>query len=98
LFQAATPDDAEVALLVARMLHGNRELIAGVFRGTPASTVGLRAGDVIVAAGGHRVGSPLGLQSVLGRHHPGDRVSISWVARTGVHHSATITLKAGPAG
>ena len=77
---------------------GSGALIAGVFPGTPASAAGLRARDVIVAAGGHHVGSPLGLQSVLGQHHPGDRVGIGWVDQTGLHHSATITLKAGPAG
>jgi S1-C subfamily serine protease len=53
---------------------------------------------VIVAAGGQRVGSPLGLQSVLGQHHPGDQVSIGWVDQSGSRHAATITLKAGPAG
>jgi S1-C subfamily serine protease len=77
---------------------GSGAVIAGVFPGTAASSAGLHAGDVIVAAGGQRVGSPLGLQSVLGRHHPGDRVSIAWVDQSGLRHSATITLKAGPAG
>jgi len=32
LLQAATPDDGEVHLLVARLLRGNRELIAGLTR------------------------------------------------------------------
>jgi S1-C subfamily serine protease len=77
---------------------GSGAAIAGVFPGTAASAAGLRAGDVIVAAGGQRVGSPLGLQSVLGQHHPGDQVSITWVDQTGQRHSATITLKSGPAG
>jgi len=77
---------------------GSGALIAGVFPGTAASAAGLRAGDLIVAVGGHRVGSPLALQSVLGRHHPGDRLSISWLDQSGLRHSAAITLKAGPAG
>ena len=77
---------------------GSGALIAGVFPGTAASGAGLRAGDVIIAAGGQRIRSPLDLQSVLGRHHPGDRVSIGWLDQSGLRHSATITLKAGPAG
>ncbi len=77
---------------------GSGALIAGVFPGTAASAAALRAGDLIVAVGGHRVGSPLALQSVLGQHHPGDRLSISWLDQSGLRHSAAITLKAGPAG
>jgi len=77
---------------------GSGALIANVFQGTAANAAGLQAGDVIVAAGGQRVGSPLALQTVLGHHHPGDRVNISWVDQSGSHHSAPITLRAGPAG
>jgi S1-C subfamily serine protease len=77
---------------------GSGALIASVFPGTAASAAGLQAGDVIVAAGGQRVGSPLALQTVLGHHHPGDRVNISWVDQGGTQHSAQITLHAGPAG
>jgi len=77
---------------------GQGAVIAGVFPGTPASTAGIRAGDVIVSAGGKHVGSPLALQSVLGQHHPGDRVSIGWIDQGGHRHSVTITLIKGPAG
>jgi S1-C subfamily serine protease len=77
---------------------GSGALIAGVFPGTAANAAGIQAGDVIVAAGGQRVGSPLDLQSALGRHHPGDRVSIGWVDQNGLNHTANIILKAGPAG
>ena len=77
---------------------GHGVVVAGVFRGSPASAAGLAAGDVIVSADGNRVGSPLALQSVLGRHLPGDRVGISWVDRAGQRHSAAVTLINGPAG
>jgi S1-C subfamily serine protease len=77
---------------------GHGVAIGGVFAGSPASRAGLAAGDVIVSAGGHRVGSPLALQSVLGRHHPGDHVQIAWTDRSGVRHSATVILMKGPAG
>jgi S1-C subfamily serine protease len=73
-------------------------MIGDVFAGTAASGAGLRAGDVIVAAGGQRVGSPLALQSVFQRHHPGDRVGISWLDSSGQRHSASVVLRSGPAG
>jgi S1-C subfamily serine protease len=77
---------------------GHGVAIAGVFSGSPAGRAGLAAGDVIVSADGRRVGSPLALQSVLGRHHPGDRVSITWIGLDGASRSATLTLISGPAG
>jgi S1-C subfamily serine protease len=77
---------------------GHGVAIAGVFTGSPASQAGLAAGDVIVRADGRRVGSPLALQSVLERRHPGDRVSITWIGLDGRSRSATVTLISGPAG
>jgi S1-C subfamily serine protease len=77
---------------------GSGVLIGGVFSGSPADIAGLRAGDVIVSVGGRRVGSPEVLQSVLQRHHPGDRVGLTWVDQGGLRHSATVTLMNGPAG
>jgi S1-C subfamily serine protease len=77
---------------------GSGVLIGGVFSRSPASAAGLAAGDVIVSVDGRHVGSPEALQSVLGRHHPGDRVSISWIGQNGHGHSATVTLMKGPAG
>jgi S1-C subfamily serine protease len=77
---------------------GHGVAIDGVFSGSPASQAGLAVGDVIVSADGRRVGSPLALQSVLERHHPGDRVSITWIGLDGLSRSATVTLISGPAG
>ena len=77
---------------------GSGVAIGDVFPGTAASAAGLSAGDVIVAAGGQRVGSPLALQSVFQRHHPGDRVGISWLDQNGQRHSASVVLRTGPAG
>jgi S1-C subfamily serine protease len=77
---------------------GHGAVIAGVFPGSPANRAGIRAGDVIVSAGRRHVWSPLALQSILGRHHPGDRVSISWIDQSSHRYSATVTLIKGPAG
>jgi S1-C subfamily serine protease len=72
--------------------------ITGVFAESPASRAGLAAGDLIVEAGGRRVRSPLELQATLERHHPGDRVGIGWIDRSGQRHFATVVLMTGPAG
>ncbi len=77
---------------------GHGVAIGGVFMGSPASRAGLVKGDVIISADGRPVGSPLALQSVLGRHHPGDHVPITWTGRAGTRHSATVVLMTGPAG
>jgi S1-C subfamily serine protease len=64
---------------------------------TPAARAGITGGDVIVAAGGHRVSGPNALQSALERYHPGDQVGITWTDQSGQTHSATLTLANGPA-
>jgi S1-C subfamily serine protease len=72
--------------------------VAGVLPNSPSARAGLKAGDVIVAVGNHRVTSPSSLQSVVGRYHPGDRVTLRWVDQTGLTHAAILTLANGPAG
>jgi S1-C subfamily serine protease len=78
--------------------HGRGAQIAGVLRGSPSARAGLASGDVIVAVGSRGVTSPSVLQSVMGRFHPGDRVTIRWVDSTGLAHAAPLTLANGPAG
>jgi len=77
---------------------GSGALIEGVVSGAPADVAGLGAGDVITAVNGRSVTSAQTLQSALGQHHPGDRVSISWSDQSGQSHSAKVTLETGPAG
>lgn len=72
--------------------------VAGVLPGSPAAVAGLSAGDVIGSVGGRAVTSPSGLQSVLGRYHPGDQVRIGWTDGTGRSRAASVTLAPGPAG
>ena len=76
---------------------GSGAVVEQALPGTPATRAGITAGDVIVAAGGHRVSGPNGLQSALERYHPGDRVGITWTDQSGRTHSATLTLANGPA-
>ncbi len=78
--------------------QGSGAEVAGVLAGSPAEGAGLAAGDVITSVGGQQVSSPEVLQAVLGHHHPGDSVVISWTDQAGQQQSQTITLTSGPAG
>lgn len=71
--------------------------VAQVLEGTPAARAGLAAGDVITRAGGHKVGSPTALQSVLAGYRPGQQIAIGWLDAEGGAHRATLTLANGPA-
>jgi S1-C subfamily serine protease len=77
---------------------GSGALIEGVVSGAPADLAGLAAGDVITLVDGRSVTSAQTLQSALGQHHPGDRVSIGWTDQSGQSHSAKVHLATGPAG
>jgi S1-C subfamily serine protease len=76
---------------------GSGVTIAGVVPGTAAAQAGLTAGDQITSVAGHTVTSSSDIRSVLGNHHPGDRISLSWTDQSGQSHTATVTLTAGPA-
>jgi S1-C subfamily serine protease len=72
--------------------------VAGVLPGSPAALAGVSAGDAITSVGGSAVASPSGLQAVMVRFHPGDRVQLGWDDGAGRPHRATVTLASGPAG
>ena len=76
---------------------GSGAVVEQALPGTPAARAGITGGDVIVAAGGHRITSPSGLQAALERFHPGNSVSITWSDQVGQTHSATLVLANGPA-
>jgi S1-C subfamily serine protease len=71
--------------------------VAGVATGSPAGLAGLAAGDVIVSVGGHSVGSSSAVATVMETHHPGDKISISWIDQSGQEHTASVVLASGPA-
>jgi S1-C subfamily serine protease len=79
-------------------------LVCGVVTGTPAATTGLQSSgasantyDTITGLGGKTVTSASDLLTLMDTHHPGDRVSLTWVDPSGTSHSATVTLIKGPA-
>ena len=70
--------------------------IAGAEPGLPAARAGLAAGDTITSIDGRAVDSAQSLSSLTKSHRPGDRVTVSWTDGSGGHHSAPLTLVAGP--
>jgi S1-C subfamily serine protease len=77
---------------------GSGAAVTGVLSGSPAESVGLSAGDLIVSVDGQQIDSPTALTTLLDGHHPGDRVAIGWVDRSGQSHSTTAALAQGPVG
>ena len=72
-------------------------VVDGVEPGSPAEAAGITAGDTVTAIAGQPVDSADTLSSLTKGHHGGDTVSVSWTDQTGRHHTAPITLAAGPA-
>ena len=70
--------------------------VAGVEAGSPAASVGLVAGDVIVSVGSTAIRQYADLPAALNGFHPGDRVDIGWIDTGGQHRTATVQLVAGP--
>jgi S1-C subfamily serine protease len=71
--------------------------VASTFPGSPANAAGIGEGDVITAVNGVAVTSADQLTATIQAHKVGDSVSIAWLDPSGVSHTATITLVAGPA-
>jgi S1-C subfamily serine protease len=77
---------------------GGGATVAGVVSGSAAAQAGLTAGDQITSVAGHTITSSADIASVLGSHHPGDKISIGWTDEFGQSQTATVVLTAGPAG
>ncbi len=75
----------------------NGAFIGGVLSGSPSAAAGISQGDTIVTVNGVSVTTPESLSAILGRYHPGDKVSVTWIDTAGASHTATITLAVGPA-
>jgi S1-C subfamily serine protease len=71
--------------------------IAGALSGSPAASAGLTQGDTITSVDGQTVSSNSDIQQILVKHHPGDKVSISWLDQSGQSQTTTVTLANGPA-
>ena len=83
--------------LVARNTSTPGARVITVYSGSPAESIGLRDGDLIVAIDESPIASAVELRQVLTRHRPGDRVNLQWKDEAGHEHTVRVTLTTGSA-
>jgi S1-C subfamily serine protease len=71
-------------------------LVLGELCGTPAATVGLNAGDVIVAVDGRTVTTPTSLTGIMSSLRVGAKVNLTWVTVAGQRTTHSLKLTAKP--
>ena len=69
----------------------------GVVAGSPAEKAGIKEGDIITKVGNDAVNATNSLQSLVGKHKVGDKVTVT-VLRDGKTQTFNVTLDAAPAG
>jgi putative serine protease PepD len=74
---------------------GGGAVVARVRPDTPADDAGLRAGDVITAVAGKRIGTADELRAAINARSPGDRVSLRY-RRGGESHTVQVELTSRP--
>ncbi len=72
-------------------------VVEGVSPNTPAQSAGIAAGDTITSMDGKPITAASDLTQVIGTHHPGDSVKVTWIDHSGKSHTATVRLATGPA-
>lgn len=90
-------NDADTSLPSAIAPASSGALVDGVLCGTAAASAGLASGDVITSVNGQDVTTPGSLTTIMGKYHPGDRVTLHWVTLGGQRRTGTLTLSAAPA-
>jgi len=63
---------------------------------TPAASAGIAGGDLITSFNGTTIANGTDLTNAIAPLQPGAQATVGWVDRNGQHHSATVTLIAGP--
>jgi putative serine protease PepD len=74
---------------------GGGAQVVQVRANTPARAAGLRAGDVITAVAGKRIGTADELRAAINARRPGDRVSLTYT-RNGNSHTVQVRLGSRP--
>ncbi|HEY2577351.1 MAG TPA: trypsin-like peptidase domain-containing protein [Streptosporangiaceae bacterium] len=72
-------------------------LVGGVLCRTPVAQAGISGGSVITSIDGQATSSPAVLTKLLTHYHPGNSISITWVAPNGQKHTSSVKLASGPA-
>ena len=85
-----------IGVQVSALSTSTGATVENVTSGSPADAAGIRAGDTITAIDGQPVTNSESLGTLVKAHAAGDQVTVSWTSGDGSHHSARVTLVAGP--
>ncbi|HEY1570291.1 MAG TPA: S1C family serine protease [Pseudonocardiaceae bacterium] len=77
---------------------GNGAEIQDTVPSGPAEQAGIQEGDVITGLEGQQIDSATTLTNLMDRHHPGDKLSVTFVDATGQQHTTSVVPVAGPVG
>ncbi len=72
-------------------------VVGSIFAGMPAASAGIAVGSTITSVDGTQVTTADQLSSLIQKHAVGDKITVTWVSRSGNSHRATVTLVGGPA-
>jgi S1-C subfamily serine protease len=90
------PNDLQAGVPAKIAPVGKGALVLGELCGTPAASVGLNAGDVIVSVNGRTVTTPNSLTGIMSTFRVGAKVNLTWVTVSGQHTTHSLTLTAKP--
>jgi serine protease Do len=93
--QTATANNLSVS--DGAWVQASGDTAPGVVPGSPADKAGIKEGDVITKIGNDKVDSTHSLQSLIGKHNVGDKISLT-ILRDGKTQTVDVTLDAAPAG
>lgn len=94
LIESGAAEHAFLGVTMSQVQEGVR--IEDVRAGSPADDAGVRAGDVVTAAGGNRVESPEDLRASVEARKPGDELELE-LTRDGNDRTVTVELGERPA-
>ena len=93
LIQTGKAVHASIGLTARSVTDGTRlgAYVLQIDPGGPAAKAGLKAADVVKLADGHLIQTADELTLAVGRHKPGDKISVRYV-RGATEHTVTVTL------
>lgn len=70
--------------------------IVEILPNTPAASIGLEPGDVLVSVDGTTAPNINTLGNLIKEHAPGTKITVGWVTPSGAHESASVALTSAP--